>query len=589
MSSTEEALKAYNLLFNLPRTHYLALSAITLSLLPAAVSTKPFHAAVAWMSPPFLITVLTYVLSRSKILTLRRCFGASVASLLAQVVAYLVLISLVIGLSLKNLASVLPFTSSAAFTSVHLIATKPLAERGRCTLLPAPLSFTLLSTLHAIAYNVELSVAVVYVIISQVTGLVLAHLFLQTIDVMVSDGHREGLKLFKAFANAWLLNDPSQLEVILKQKGEVTHVQVTSLVFRSQRGVEGCFITFDAHPGPFRNVAGSNLPADVVRTIETTLGGVCFVFHSTAMHDRDPASREDAARIVEAALRASVKASKLGESLYTHPVCSREVEPHICCQVIGIPIISMTWREQMAEDLPYALGIELKKLAKNMGFVDALIIDAHNCYLPTKTPSKLSFDEVKLRVARILNEAIKGVVKEVKAAFKTINLPRDLIRSEEIGDAGIKLAFINVGDTSCIYVLVDANNMDPNFHRILLNALLNQRDQRPGFVEVYTTDTHSVVGLRAIKGGYRAFGTECKSESIISLIHEEVRLLRERLTKVDVSVGKEVVEVNVIGNQGLASLLKQLKRGLQIVKWILPMTYLLSAFLPPLFIAILMS
>ncbi|MCX8204251.1 MAG: DUF2070 family protein [Candidatus Nezhaarchaeota archaeon] len=578
MSSAEEAIKAYDMLFRLPRTLYLASSIVVMSLLPVTISHRPLHTFIAWMSPPLLVAALTYVLRSSKLLTWRRCLGTVAAGLSAQVVTYLILALLTTALALNNLTKMLSLTSSAVFTVTHVVSTQPLTERKACALLPAPLSFILLSTVHALAYGLELSTAAVSASISQTIGLSLAYLCLKLIDVTASDHQIGGLKLFRAFASSWLLNDPSLLEAAFRQRGETVRIQVTSLIFKSQRRIEGCFITFDAHPGPFRNVAGSNLPADISKVIEQELGGVCFVFHSTASHDRDPVDKEEAAKIVKAALQASVKASKLTKPLYTGPTCSKEVEPHVCCQILGIPIISVTWRSQRAEDLPHTLGAELKAEAMKLGFVNALVIDAHNYHLPNESPPKLNLNEVKARVVKTINETIRGKTAErVEAAFKTIDLPRSLGKVDEVGEAGIKLALINVGSSSSAYVLVDANNVSPSFHRAFLSRLSNQGLD---FVEIYTTDTHSVVGLKLIRGGYRALGEGPGSNEVISLIRESINSLREQLVEVEVGVGTEEVEVSVIGERGLASFLRQLKRGLWALKITLPTTYLLSIILP---------
>ncbi|MEM4699381.1 MAG: DUF2070 family protein [Candidatus Nezhaarchaeales archaeon] len=578
MISTEEATKAYSLLFQLPRTRYLILLAIIIVLLPVMISAKPLYTFIAWVCPPLLVTILTYYLNRSNALTWKRCFAVSTAGLLAQVLTYLVLTPLIICLAPNNLTKVLPLASSAMFTLIHLIATQPLTGHRARAPFPALLSFIISSMLYASAYDVDPFTTVAIILISQVTGVSLAYMTLKIIDITASDHEMGGLTLFRAFSDVWLLNDPSSLEAILKRKGEVTRVQVTSLVFRSRRGVEGCFITFDAHPGPFRNVGGSSLPADISKAVELALGGVCLAFHSTATHERDPVSREEASKIIRAAVQASARTSRLAKPLYTQFACSSEIEPHIYCQVLGIPIISIVWRKKRAEDLPHALGVELKNEVKKRGFVDALVIDAHNCHLPTEPLPKLNLNDLRLRAVKVIDEAVKRAVTEgIKAAFGRVSLSCEV---EEVGAAGIKLALISVGGSDSVYVLIDANNLDPELHRAFLDKLSGQGLD---FAEMYTTDTHSVVGLKAVERGYRAFGEGRKSEDVVSLIYDAVNSLRRQLVEVEVEVGTEEVEVEVIGEQGLISLLKQLRRGLRVVKWALPVACLLGTVLPLLF------
>lgn len=562
--SVEEATKAYGLLFSLPRAQILISLLFIVCLLMGALSPHLLQGFVAWGLPALLTTILANYLLRSKLLTMKRCIGASTAALLLQALAYFLLT-----FACKPLSTYAALVSTSVFTTLHVIVLQSLAERKLLPLILAPASFLIASPAYAAAYETPHPLAFEVIVLSQAVGVATAYLAIQAIDKLTSIKRAGGLKLFKAFAYAWLADDPSLLEGEVSKRSERVEVEVTSLVFRSREGVKGCFIAFNAHPGPFRNVGGSDLPAMIAEELEERLGGVCMVFHSTATHELDPASRREAEKIKKAALYASITASKLTAPIYTSAACSRDGDPHVFCQILGVPLIVVTWRSQGAEDLPSTLGKRLKRVAELRGLSPALIIEAHNNFLPvgSEAPDPREFEA---RAAEALEKALSLKAQGLKAAFKKVSLPW---RVNELGRAGVKLALIEVDGKRSVYLLIDANNLSPTLHDVLLREFSSLGLD---FYEAYTTDTHSVVGMRRVRGGYRAFGEGLDPSQFSSLICEEVKSLSGCLEEVEVEVGLDKVEVEVIGERGLASLITILKRGLILVKVALPLAHLAS-------------
>jgi putative membrane protein len=562
--SVEEAAKAYNLLFSLPKAQALTSLLLVVCLFMGALSPRLLQGFVAWSLPALLTVILANYLLRSKLFTMKRCIGASTAALLLQALAYLFLT-----LTCKPLSIYAALVSTSVFTTLHVTVLKALAEQKLLPLTLAPVSFLIASPAYAAAYEVPYLLAVEVMVVSQAIGVTAAYLAIQAIDRLTSIERTGGLKLFKAFAHAWLVDDPSLLEEVASKKSEKVEVEVTSLIFRSREGVRGCFIAFNAHPGPFKNVGGSDLPAMIAERVEERIGGVCMVFHSTATHERDPASRREAEKIVKAALHASITASKLTAPIYTSAACSRSGDPYVICQILGIPLIVMTWRSQRAEDLPSTLGERLKRVAELKGLTPALIIEAHNNFLPVE-PRAPNLEEVEARATEALEKALSLKAPRLKAAFMKVSLPW---RVDELGRAGVKLALIEVDGKRSAHLLIDANNLSPALHDILLRELSSLGLD---FYEVYTTDTHSVVGTRRARGGYRAFGESLDPSQFSSLIRDEVKSLSNCLEEVEVEVGSEKVEVEVLGEQGLASLITTLKRGLILTKVALPLAHIAS-------------
>ena len=559
-ASVDEAVRTYNLLFSLPKLRTVAATLAAACLIASAFTPRFIEGLLAWSLPPVLAALMAYA-PRPRLLTAKRCLGTSTAALLLQASAYLALRLIPQGPPLPPAA----IASTALFTALQ--ATVLAALTGTWTsYLVAPTSFLAASPAYAIAFNIPLPLTVKALLAAQAVGAASAYLVLRCIDWATAG---RGLKLFRAFAHAWLADDPSMLEAEALKDSEEGQVEVTSLVFKSHRGVEGCFLTFNAHPGPFRNVGGSDLPATIADAVERAIGGVCMPFHSTATHERDPASRTEAWKIVEAALQASVKASRPANPPYTLPASSSTGDPYVHCQVLGVPIITVTWRSQRAEDLPSSLGEELKELSKGLGLGPAIIIEAHNHHLPggAQTPP---LSEIKARAKEALEEALKHRASRLKAAFKKLELPW---RLEELGRGGVRLALIEVDDTLCAYLLADANNLAPTLHHALLEELSKHG---LGFVEAYTTDTHSVVGLRPIKGGYKALGEGLDVQGFTSLVRDAIKSLRNRLLDVEVQVNVAEARVRVLGARGLETLVRLLRKGLEATKVSLPLAYIAS-------------
>lgn len=559
-ASVDEAARTYDLLFSLPKPWAVTATLTTTCLIASAFTPRFLEGLLAWSLPPILAALMAYA-PQPKTLTAKRCLGASTAALLLQASAYLAL--RLIPQGPPPLPAVI--ASTALFTALQATILAALTNTW-ASYLVAPASFLTASPAYAAAFNSPLPLTVKALLTAQAIGAASAYLALRCIDWTTAG---RGLRLFRAFAHAWLADDPSTLEAEALKDSEEARVEVTSLIFKSRRGVEGCFLTFSAHPGPFRNVGGSDLPATIADAVEGAIGGVCMPFHSTATHERDPASRTEAWKIVEAALHASIKASRLANPLYTLPASSSTGDPYIHCQVLGVPIITVTWRSQRAEDLPSSLGEELKELSEGLGLGPALVIEAHNHHLPGRAQTP-PLSKVKARAKEAIEEALKHRASRIRAAFEKLELPW---RLEELGRGGVRLALIEVDDTLSAYLLADANNLSPTLHYALLEELSRHE---LGFVEAYTTDTHSVVGLKPIKGGYKALGEDLDIQGFTSLVRDAVKSLRRQLMDVEVYVGVAEAQVRVLGAKGLETLIKLLRKGLRVTKVSLPLAYLAS-------------
>ncbi len=571
----ERAVKSYELLFSLPSQEKLALTIAILGAVLGLATPQPTLGLILFSLPAYLSALLSVKINPGKVLTIKRSLGISAIALTLQGTLYLS-VWLVAKSLTPDLEAYAIIVSGALFTSLSTSVLFWLTGSYMKATAPPVTAQSLTTILASHIFIFDPLIAIRLFLTVQVAALIITYSGALLINrAGLKAAGRKVFGLFKSFAYTWLADEPDMLENELLQVSSEEEVSVTTLLFKSQKGLEGVFITYTAHPGPFRNLGGSNLPSRLVQTLEGNLGGLALPFHSTATHRLDPASRLEAEKVVEAALRAAQKAVKLEEPYVSPYVCAEEQNLQVCCQLLGIPVFTVTWTSQGAEDLPVEVGEKLRQKSREKGFKDALVIEAHNMYLPEAQPT-IHLEALTQAAYKSLSLAEKKAFKtRLKAAFASIKDP-EFSKERGFGEAGIRLAVIEVSGRKHLYVLIDGNNLQPSLRWKLKDELLNT-----GFdtCEVYTTDTHSVVALKPMKRGYRAIGEEVDHNTLVSRIRDVAKSLRENLVEVEVEVGEAKVKIKTIGEKGLSQLLQALEECLRLAKITLPATYALTAVL----------
>ena len=540
--SLEEAAERFNILFHLPSPAMLASALIGLGALVGAVHGS-IAEALALVAGGVVSTLALMALGGP--MNARRALGTTVASMCVEAPLHLAS-SLTLGLGGALIVGL------TAYTSLMYMVARCITGRRALSLAP-PLAGA--ATCYAL-YSALASSTPPWPALVASQGASIASMWagLWVIDRAGASVMGVGaLEAFHAFSEVWLRDRIERLESLMGRLSEPRPVEVVALAFTSSRGVEGVMLTTTAHSGPFRGVGGSELPSTLAGALEGRLGGVAMPFHTATTHEMDPATHGDVEAIVEAAVRAVEESTPI-PSLASPPV---EVEGggfKVRCQVLGVPVVTVTWTTVEAQDLPLEDGYRLRAEATRLGALDALVVEAHN--LKGGVEGGYCGGVVEVGV-----EAIEGALSSsregvVRAAFSSISLPPD-VGGGEVGGGGLKVALIEAGGSTWAHVLVDGNNMSPRLRRMIVEAA--RRGGADG-CEVYTTDTHSVVARRAIRGGYRPVGVEADCEAIAGVVEREVARLRGELREVSLRLGRARVEVKVLGSGGLGRLLEGLRR-----------------------------
>ena len=334
------------------------------------------------------------------------------------------------------------------------------------------------------------------------------------------------------------------MEDFFKKIGESVEVPVTTVSFRSDRGLKATFVVPAVHPGPVGEIGGGNLPVRIVNNLD---GGQVFVPHGTATHDFNLVSATESLKIVEAAARSlegTHYASAASRSIRVRKGAIKLLAQRFDNSILFISTLS----PESTEDIEYGLGLVASAEARIYGVEHAALIDAHNCTAPFASSmwagTKNSFDLIdaireassRLMKSEPLQNGIKLGVSNSAPIFG---------REEGMGDLGIQVALVEVDGQKTAYILIDANNMVPNLREIIVGAL------KVDEAEVMTTDNHVVnfysgVNLLGLKVDHGLL-----LKSIIGLVSEA----EENLEPVSAGMDTEqAVGVSVFGSQKTAQL-----------------------------------
>jgi putative membrane protein len=276
-----------------------------------------------------------------------------------------------------------------------------------------------------------------------------------------------------------------EMEDFFKKIGETVEVPVTTLSFVTNRRLKATFVIPAVHPGPMGEIGGGNLPVRIAKNLD---GGEVFVPHGTATHDFNLVSATESLKIVGAAARALKNTHYCSDASKSIRVQRGAIK--LLAQRFGNSILFIsTLSPESTEDIEYGLGLVASAEARTQGAEFSALIDAHNCAASFASSiwagTRNSFDLIEaIREASTRLMGSKLVKGETKLGIATRG--PILAREEGMGDLGIQVALVDVAGHRTAYVLIDANNLVPNFRDVVVSAL------KVDEAEVMTTDNHVV-------------------------------------------------------------------------------------------------
>lgn len=359
---------------------------------------------------------------------------------------------------------------------------------------------------------------------------------------------------------AHISGSPTELEAFFERIGErvVVPISVLSLRPRSTTdprfpsenddltGTEAetaRFVLPMIHPGPMGDIGGGNFPQQVAKAAE----GLAFPPHATAGHDFNLVSQQEVDTLVDAAERATTRIDYRATA--TGSVRTVAGDATMLGQGFeGGALLTATFSPAFADDIDYGVGRTVMAEVQTAGIETVLLADAHNCNngrgrpdLGHVTPG----DHRAFDLARAANNAADCLAEGDQGSLSAGVAwdPTDWTPAEGIGQLGIRVAVIEVGDQRTAYVLIDGNNMKPDLRERIVASI-----DAVDMIEVLTTDTHVVNRIEATN----QVGERLDEDALIRVIE---RLIEEAIADTDpveAGIASEYAEVMVFGNDRIA-------------------------------------
>jgi putative membrane protein len=399
-----------------------------------------------------------------------------------------------------------------------------------------------------------------FIILAPVISFVAVYLFLGTIDRLGKPYGMSSMPLFKAFMLNWTTDLNVPLEKHLEDMGENADIDVTLLKFDSSKP-QATIIVPQVHPGPFKNIGSSLLPAMLKSRFEKEFGCVACTPLGILGHELDLASQAQNQRIVNDVL-ASAKFSATHASASPF-VCVTEGVATASCQIFGdIVLLSFSLAPKTTEDLPQELGRLVGEEAKKYGLKHAMVVNAHNC-LDVVVDTDEHVEELARVASKCLEQATQLSRKPFRVGAATV-FPKEFTLKQGMGTGGITAIVVEVEKQKAAYIVIDGNNMVPHLREKILAALTSL-----GFAqsEVFTTDTHAVSALSTGSRGYHPVGEVIDHNGLIRYIEKAAKKAIADLDYAKAGCVEFVVQqVRVIGEERLDAITTLIDKAIRQAK-----------------------
>ncbi len=397
--------------------------------------------------------------------------------------------------------------------------------------------------------------------------------FIISLDVLIrvgtiTDGGVNVLNLSRAFCRMWLASDIEEFERIIEKYSSIKEIAIHYIKAINNDELVGVIIVPEFHYGPFRNVGSSEAPALLSEKVGKEIGcDKVVVLHGAVTHKEDLASSRELYFIAEKVARELRRRRKDREKHAIIDVpCIIGEKFRIKALRIGKGLLLLVAPNRGGiEDVPYHYWNLLKKYTSIINIENAILVDEHNSILDYE---KISYEELKELIPMAVEKIKKGTEEEVLMSVMTKKI--NLSKESGIGEAGIGIIYLKgvISKRSLMLIIIDGNNMINEFRYELIRRIKERIDVDE--VEVLTTDTHSVSGLRPGGRGYLAIGESKDHERLFDIIIDVAIEAVSSARKVEFENGRIITKARMYGDV-LDMLYEILEKGYKIfVKKVFP-------------------
>ena len=382
--------------------------------------------------------------------------------------------------------------------------------------------------------------------------------------------------LLQAFLSAWTENKVDRIELILlsKSKDECVDTHIVKFTNKHQALY---WVLPNIHPGPFKEIGGSNLPYQIYRHFSQK----AVVFHSASDHSLNIPSKGEVIKYLKSL-------SNTKNRIDYGNRCSIPIQvKHKKATATGIifdntPILILSFAPYGMEDIPEEISKELETYSKNEGFKRLFIIDSHNAM--GKKIEKSENEDLLIAGKKCLKILKESPQYDFKIGLSNTNeIKNKLVFGQDLGKSGLSIILIDVNkNVDCNidnnsssnnnqYVIgwADSNNMKSGLREYVLQNLTQKGIK---MLEICSSDTHENSGFRTTEG-YYPFGYTTKFEIIADHFYDLIEIACKKLEVYQYEILTVESTVKVMGTSQFRDYSNALDKAMNLTKKCLIITF----------------
>lgn len=357
--------------------------------------------------------------------------------------------------------------------------------------------------------------------------------------------------VLQAFLSAWTENKQEKMEHIFDSRSREEYVRTRLMKFK-RAGDKDLFVVLpDIHPGPFNPIGGSNLPQKLFNFFENN----AIVLHSISDHSKNLPTTIEVNKYLDSLKKSEIKNSGMECTL---PIQIQSNDFSLTCIDFKSTVLMIIAKDGGMEDLPYTIREKIEQFAKELGYSDIMVADAHNAL-----GNKISDEEEAVLIELALTSLEK--LKDQKYYSYKIGYSTSLLsgfKFIELGGAGIGVLNIHINNHDHLIGWCDSNNLVKGLRIQILREL---KEAGIDMLEICSSDTHSSSGKRT-RQGYYALGNVTNEKDIVGAFTEISRDAISKTSASSFSYLDTYSQVKLMGRDQFDNYASALNKSMNITK-----------------------
>ena len=255
--------------------------------------------------------------------------------------------------------------------------------------------------------------------------------------------------VLQAFLSAWTEKKQEKMEVIFDSRSIEDNVRTRILKFEREGDKQVFVVLPDIHPGPFNPIGGSNLPQKVFNFFENN----ALVLHSISDHSKNLPTTIEVNRYLDSLKKSEIRNSGTECTL---PVQTHSDDFSLTCIDFKSSVLMIISKDGGMEDLPYTIREKIEQFAKDLGYLDIMVADAHNALgIKLTGQEEAALSELALKTLEKLKRQ-----KDYSYRVGYSNSLTSGFKFTELGGAGMGVLNIHINNRDHLNGWSDSNNLD---------------------------------------------------------------------------------------------------------------------------------